>query len=1061
MFIEPAGASPPNSDRGVTDGRSARHAPLGPTVARLCRALARSDVIAILSSEHRAEAVAAAAAALLPEALVVWLPPSDALPGENAPSSPAVAGKRFGALARLHERNGRPVLLVTEASAASSLFAPPGAFAAPALVIAPGELHDLEGLQAQLEGIGYFADDRVDEPGEMAFHGGTIDLYPADAEAPVRIHLDGDRIDRLAIYDPASQLGTGAELERLAVRPAIEPAPGSDAAPVFAHLPDALIALDPEAEDRRDRFLELASESRGKSPLLCVEHWNEALRGRERLDLAEGGEEQGRRFVQARNPERATLTAVKDAREAGDRILVTGSARDLRFFSRRMERILGEPLHQVVSWREIAAAPAGALLSAEVNLDRGWQEPGLTVLAAADALGARASQVTSAPSINPLLQEVADFHAGDAVIHEDHGLALLRGLETLAAGEIESDAIRLEYAAGAQRLVPAEEAHRLWRYGGEGEVVTLDRLEGSTWAKRRAEIDATIGETARQLIDLASERQAKTAPVLDPPTSSYERFAAGFPYAETPDQLRAIHAVRSDLASGRPMDRLVVGDVGYGKTEVALRAAAIAALAGKQVAIVVPTTILVRQHLETFTRRFARFGIKVAGLSRLSSTGEARAVKMGLADGSVQVVVGTQAVAGKAVAFQEIGLVIIDEEQRFGAATKRKLRELGRDAHVLTLTATPIPRTLQTALIGLQDLSLITTPPARRLPTRTSVAGFSPDLVRPALLREKRRGGQSFVVVPRIEDMRPMAERLLRLVPGLKLRQAHGKMPAAEIDEEMIRFSSGDGDILLATNIIEAGLDIPRANTMIIWRADRFGLAQLHQLRGRVGRGRARGYLLLLTEEGAEIAPTTARRLRTMEAMDQLGAGFAISARDLDLRGAGDLLGEEQAGHVKLIGLGLYQHLLEQALRTARGEHVDDWIPELHLGLGGRLSAEWIPEEEVRINLYARLARIASSGEMDALRDELEDRFGALPGDAVALLDLARLRLRARAAGVARVDAGPAAIALTPRAGSLPAAKAAGLMEKGGRYLLKEAIEDEAARLTRLSELLEQLGPAD
>jgi transcription-repair coupling factor (superfamily II helicase) len=507
------------------------------------------------------------------------------------------------------------------------------------------------------------------------------------------------------------------------------------------------------------------------------------------------------------------------------------------------------------------------------------------------------------------------------------------------------------------------------------------------------------------------------------------------------------------------MDRLVVGDVGYGKTEVALRAAAIAALAGKQVALVAPTTVLVRQHIETFTKRFRKLGLEVAGLSRLSSPAEAREVKKGLADGSIRIVIGTQAIAGKGVSFHDLALVVIDEEQRFGTGTKRKLRDLGAGVHVLTLTATPIPRTLQTALVGLQDLSLITTPPARRLPTRTSVAGFMPELVRPALLREKRRGGQSFVVVPRIEDMEPMAEKLRALVPGLKLRQAHGKMQAAEIDEQMIRFSGGDGDILLATNIIEAGLDIPRANTMIIWRADRFGLAQLHQLRGRVGRGRARGNLLLLTEAGASIGPATMKRLRTMEALDQLGAGFAISARDLDLRGAGELLGEQQAGHMKLIGLGLYQHLLEQALRVARGEEVDDWMPELTLGLGGRLPQSWIPEEEVRINLHVRLARIASATQLDSLAEELEDRFGALPAEARRLIELARIRLFARAAKVARVDAGPVAIALTPRRDFAADWDAAGLAYKEGRLLLKEPLEDEEQRLARVQELLEQLAP--
>jgi transcription-repair coupling factor (superfamily II helicase) len=435
-------------------------------------------------------------------------------------------------------------------------------------------------------------------------------------------------------------------------------------------------------------------------------------------------------------------------------------------------------------------------------------------------------------------------------------------------------------------------------------------------------------------------------------------------------------------------------------------------------------------------------------------------VKKGLADGTVRVLVGTKMVAGKTVAFAELGLVIIDEEQRFGAADKAKLRAVGEDVHVLTLTATPIPRTLQSALIGLQDLSLITTPPARRLPTRTEVAAFAPPTVRAALLRERRRGGQSFLVVPRIEDMAPMAEQLARVVPQLSVRAAHGKMPAAEIDEEMVRFAAGDGDILLATNIIEAGLDIPRANTMLVWRADRFGLAQLHQLRGRVGRGRVRGNLLLLTEAEAQIAPATLKRLRTLQALDQLGAGFAISARDLDLRGAGELLGEEQAGHMKLIGVGLYQHLLQQAIRAARGEEPDDWVPEIHLGLAGRIPEEWVPEEDVRSNLYIRIARLASAAEAEALAAELEDRFGSLPEEAATLLSIAAIRRLAREARIARVDAGPAAVALTPRR-DFPAgaAAAAALEAKGDRLLLKIATEADAGRLDRVRSLLEALVP--
>jgi transcription-repair coupling factor (superfamily II helicase) len=1035
---------------------------LGPTVARLCEALEEGDVIAIASTEQRGEAIARAAQSLT-DHLVLWCPPSDALPGEGWAASASVAGQRMGALGSLHDRGGRHVLLVTDAPSASRKVAPPSAFANDPLEIGLGSEVD-ERLAEALEAIGYFQDDRVDEPGEFAIRGGAVDLFPADGSKPFRIHLEEGRAESITPYDPVTQLGEAQALERLLVRPAVEPPPGAGAVTILDHLAEARLAIDPEAEDRRERFLELAREGAkaDTADLVGRQEWSGLLKGRARVAL-ESAEVPGERFVELKRPDRAFLAALKSMRSAGQVVAIAGSARDLRFFARRIEQALAEAPRPVSHWRDVRQAEPRALLAIEADLGRGWSEAGLSVIATADVLGARAQEAgASAGAANPLMQDLADFHIGDAVIHEDHGLAILRGLETVQAEGAEGEAIRLEYASQAQRLVPVEEADRIWRYGSESEAVTLDRLDGSSWQRRRGDIDSAVAETARQLVALARERAARTAAPLEAPVADYERFVSGFPYEETHDQLRAIEAVRGDLASGRPMDRLVVGDVGYGKTEVALRAAAVAALAGKQVAVVAPTTVLVRQHIDTFEKRFARLGLKVAGLSRLSAPAEARAAKAGLADGSVRIVIGTGMVAGKGVAFKELGLVIIDEEQRFGAADKAKLRALAAEGHVLTLTATPIPRTLQTAMVGLQELSLITTPPARRLPTRSLVAPFSPQPVRSALVREKKRGGQSFVVVPRIEDIEPMAERLRALVPDLTLRVAHGKMPAAQIDDEMIRFSAGDGDILLATNIIEAGLDIPRANTMLIWRADRFGLSQLHQLRGRIGRGRTRGYLMLLTEPDARIAPATMKRLRTMEALDQLGAGFAISARDLDLRGAGELLGEEQSGHLKLIGLGLYQHLVEQAVRTARGEEIEAWDAELNLGLSGRIPESWIPEEEVRINLYARVARLASASEIDALRLELEDRFGTLPPEADRLLEIARIRRLAREAHVARVQAGPAAIALTPRRGFRHhAARAAGLEEKEGRMLLREPSEADEDRLDRVRGLLERLVEAE
>jgi len=651
------------------------------------------------------------------------------------------------------------------------------------------------------------------------------------------------------------------------------------------------------------------------------------------------------------------------------------------------------------------------------------------VLAAADLMGSRAAKGADASPAAVSHLATAEMHLSDVVVHEAHGLARLRRLEPLPGAEAGaesgdkngaeagSDAIRLDFAEGQHLLVPVEEAGLIWRYGPPESEVTLDRLDTGAWDKRRARIDADLARTAKALVAAAAERAARDAPVLRPARDRYEAFAARFPHPEPPDQRRAILAVLSDLESGRPMNRLVIGDVGFGKTEVALRAAAAAALSGRQVAVLAPSTVLARQHHDTFRRRFAGFGIEVGHLSRLVPRGEAERVKAGLRDGSVQVVVGTQALLGKGVGFDRLALLVVDEEQRFGAAQKTRLRRLGQDLHVLTMTATPIPRTLQGALVGLQALSEIATPPARRRPIRTQIAPSDPVTLRQALLRETRRGGQSFVIVPRIEDIAPTRDMLRALVPRLDLRIAHGGMPPREIDAAMVGFADGAGDLLLATSIVENGLDVPRANTMIVLRPHLFGLAQLHQIRGRVGRGARQAYCHLMTDPDADLGTAAERRLGTLQLFDRLGAGAAISAQDMDQRGAGDLIGETQAGHVRHVGLGYYQELLAAAIRSARGEEADMGRIALNIGGTGRLPEDYIPEADIRVNLYHQLARVGGPPEARRLAEEIEDRFGPPPPEVALLLRRAALRALARVLKVAAVQAGPAGVALDFRAG--------------------------------------------
>lgn len=1052
--------------RAIAPTQAPNALPAGDVAALLAETLGSDDLLFAAGDEPRAIAVARALTALAPEAMVVFCPGSDALPGDAAPASPANVGERVAALRRLYlaqaEKERPRIACITTGEALARRYPPAEAFDAAPPRITVGEPVDLPALFAALVEAGYVEDERVDEPGEVALRGQVLDVYPADADAPRRVEVVDGRAIALRSYDPGTQRTTGdckaQELGRVA-----EPPLGADGVPLPAHLPGALLAIEPAADDRRKRFLALAADSRRRRPgrglrdVIESAQWEATTGAHSPLVVAPAGDPPPR-FIEGRAPLRAFARVARDAVAAGERLVLLGSARDLRFLRSRVAGVLKMDLADVASWAELQRQPPGTVALLEAPVDRGFRRGGIVAVAAADLLGSRAERDTGTTgAADTSLFGQTEIRLGDLVVHEDHGIAVVTGLAPMpGGGEAGGDAIALAYADGGVRLVPVAEADRLWRYGGDADAVALDKLDGSSWQKRRGAIDLAIAETARGMIALAEERLARTAPVLAPDTAAYERFVAGFPYSETRDQARAIEAVRGDLAAGTPMDRLVIGDVGFGKTEVALRAAALAALAGHQVAIAAPTTVLARQHLETFGERFENSGIAVAGLSRLSSAAEKKRVKAGLADGSIQVVIGTGAVAGKGVTYDRLALVIIDEEQRFGAADKEKLRMLGA-GHVLTLSATPIPRTLQAALVGIQHLSVIATPPARRQPIRTAVGSFDERLVRAALLRERSRGGQSFVVVPRIEDMAPLAAKIATLVPELELLQAHGKMPAAEIDEAMVRFGRGDGDVLLATNIIEAGLDVPRANTMVLYRADRFGLSQLHQLRGRVGRGSRRGQVLLLTEPDRPISPRTLKRLRTLEAFDRLGAGFAISAQDLDMRGAGDLLGEAQAGHMKLIGVDLYQHLLEAALRTARGEPVERWAPELHLGVQGCLPESWIPDEELRVGFYVRLARAADGGAIDALEAELEDRFGALPEAAATLLAVARVRAQALALEIARIDAGPAAIAFTPRAGFAGDTQRAGLAAKGDRLLLAERIEDRAERLARIETALEAM----
>ncbi|MBF9031523.1 transcription-repair coupling factor [Rhodobacterales bacterium HKCCE3408] len=646
-------------------------------------------------------------------------------------------------------------------------------------------------------------------------------------------------------------------------------------------------------------------------------------------------------------------------------------------------------------------------------LEEGFTGKGLTVISEQDVLGDRLIRPKrKTRRAENYLTEAQSLSPGDLIVHVDHGVGRYTGLETVTAMGAPHECIALEYAGGDRLFLPVENIELLSRYGHEEGL--LDRLGGGAWQAKKAKLKQRIREIADRLIRVAAERELRHAPVLEPPGEMWEAFAARFPYEETDDQLSAIHDVMEDFARGRPMDRLIVGDVGFGKTEVAMRAAFVAAAAGQQVAVIAPTTLLSRQHAQTFRDRFRGFPMNVRQLSRFVSQREAEETRKGMADGSVDIVIGTHALLAKGIRFKNLGLLVIDEEQRFGVTHKERLKEMRSEVHVLTLSATPIPRTLQMSLSGVRDLSLIGTPPVDRLAIRTYVSEFDPVTIREALLREHYRGGQSFFVVPRIQDMPEMEEFLREQVPEVTFVTAHGQMAAGELDDRMNAFYDGKYDVLLATTIIESGIDIPTANTMVIHRADMFGLAQLYQIRGRVGRAKTRAYAYLTTKVRQKLTPAAEKRLRVLGSLDSLGAGFTIASQDLDIRGAGNIVGEEQSGHVREVGFELYQSMLEEAIASIRAgtaEALTDddgqWAPTINLGVPVLIPEEYVPDLDVRLGLYRRLSQLTTKVELEGFAAELIDRFGKLPREVNTLMLVVRIKAMCKRAGIARMDAGP------------------------------------------------------
>ncbi|MCI5046189.1 MAG: transcription-repair coupling factor [Aquisalinus sp.] len=727
------------------------------------------------------------------------------------------------------------------------------------------------------------------------------------------------------------------------------------------------------------------------------------------------GARQGRSFAAERsagnlNVFDAVNQHIKSLQDAGKQVIIAGWSEGS---ADRMGTVMRD--HNislssgVFKWREALVQSKDSAALVALGIEHGFETNTLAVIAEQDILGDRLVRRRSKKRADNFLTEASSLSIGDLVVHVDHGIARYEGLHTVDVGGAPHDCLNLVYAGGDKLYLPVENIELLSRFGSDDPNAQLDRLGGAGWQNRKARLKDRIKMMAAELIKIAAQRETKKAESLSPPSGAYDEFCARFPYAETEDQESAIQDVLDDLLKGRPMDRLVCGDVGFGKTEVALRAAFIAAMNGHQVAIIAPTTLLVRQHFRNFSERFAGFPLQVQQLSRMVSTKDASDIRKGILDGTVDIVIGTHALLSKNTKFNNLGLVIVDEEQHFGVKHKERLKEFRADTHVLTLTATPIPRTLQLSMSGIRDLSLIATPPVDRLAVRTSIGPFDPVVARETLLREHYRGGQSFFVAPRIADLNFISEFLTEQVPEVKFKVAHGQMAAGALEDIMNAFYDGKFDVLVATTIIESGIDVPSANTLIVHRADMFGLAQLYQIRGRVGRSKARAYAYLTTSARKKMTAGAERRLKVLQSLDTLGAGFTLASHDLDIRGAGNLLGEEQSGNIKEVGVELYQHMLEEAVASFRegGALEETWSPQINIGAAVLIPDTYVEDLDLRMSLYRRLSNLTEQEELDAFGAELIDRFGDLPSEVEHLLEIVAIKSLCRRAGVAKIDAGP------------------------------------------------------
>ena len=1051
----------------AASGRVALSGLVGPPRGLLPLLLAEAPLLIVVPRERDVEEIAQDLRTLAAEA---------ALPGAVL-ALPAPGPPPFRGLPRHADASARRAAALLQARAARALVASPASLLRPSLSphlletrvvsLRAGDEMTPEILLEALEEGGYTREDPVTAPGQVARRGGILDVFPSDGAEPVRLEFFGDTVESLRRFDPDTQRATGpvdalvtlpladvfATRSVLAALPAVLAArfagrrelapfleslerglapeglvelvalvPGATVPP-WAHLPPGPVAvIEPEAvrQEARDFWARAVEDQQRRGDGVTPDP-SEALVSLGDLEARLSAAP----LVEVREVDTSGGAAVHFACRpaptyAGD---VRRLAADLREARGTTVVLLGntgraDRLRDVLREDGIPVGEGTRVLPRVGVLSRGFDLPeaALSVLADGDVfpeevhLHARGRR----RGLRGFLSDFRDLQTGDLVVHEEHGIGRFLGLETLEIGGTTREFMVLGYQAGDKLKVPVESFDRIQKYASaEGARPGVDRLGSGSWEKTKTRVRKAMRDMAQELLRLYAERKARPGHAFSGESPWQREFEEAFEYEETPDQAQAIAEVAADMASPVPMDRLVCGDVGYGKTEVAMRAAMRAVLDGKQVAILAPTTVLAFQHWKTFRKRFAPFPVTVEMISRFRTAREIKAVLARAAAGGVDVLIGTHRILSKDVVFRDLGLLVVDEEQRFGVAAKERLKHLKTTVDCLTLSATPIPRTLQMGLSGIRDMSVIETPPRDRLAIQTSIVKFSTDVIASAVRQELLREGQVFVVHNRVESIYSLASLVQRLVPEARVAVAHGQMPEAGLEKVMLAFVEGRADVLVATTIVENGLDIPRANTLVVNRADRYGLGQLYQLRGRVGRSDRRAFAYLLVPPDTVLSEIARKRLAAIREFSDLGAGFRIAALDLELRGAGNLLGGQQSGHIQAVGLDLYVKLLEQAILELRGEPAGE-APRaaLHLRVEMRIPPAYVPETHQRLSIYKRVSQVRGQGEIPPLREELRDRYGPPPPEVAGLLRFAELRLRAEALAILQVDAASRALAL-------------------------------------------------